>query len=85
MLIGPNDLAISYGIPGELKNPILEKAIGIVAGAARNHGKIFGMHGPDSLTERWIGEGLTLVMSSLDIAMISNAMAAVAAKYTERA
>ena len=81
LLIGPNDLAISYGIPGQLDSQTLDTAIGKVADAAKKHGKIFGMHAPDSLTQRWIPEGLTLIMSSLDIAMLTAGMKGVAEKY----
>ena len=81
LLIGPNDLAISYGIPGQLDSPVLDEAIGKVAAAAQKHGKIFGMHGPDPLTQRWIPEGLTLIMSSLDIAMLTGGMKSIAEKY----
>ena len=70
LLIGPNDLAISLGVAGQMGSPVLEQAIGKVAEAASKHGKIFGMHGPDSLLERWIPEGLTLVMSALDNSML---------------
>lgn len=81
LLIGPNDLAISYGIPGQLESPVIEKAIGTVAAAAKKHGKIFGMHGPDSLIERWVPEGLRLIMSSLDIAMLTAGLRGVVEKY----
>ena len=81
LLIGPNDLAISYGVPGQLDSPIVEEAIGKVAVAVRKHAKIFGMHGPDQLTQRWIAEGLTLIMSSLDIAMLAGGMKGVVEKY----
>lgn len=81
LLIGPNDLAISYDIPGQLESAILGEAIGKVAAAAAAHDKIFGMHGPDSLLERWIPEGLRLIMSSLDLAMLTSGMKAIASRY----
>jgi len=40
--------------------------MGEVAVAAKKHGKVFGMHGPDALLERWLPKGLTLVMSNAD-------------------
>ena len=81
LLIGPNDLAVSYGIPGQLDSAVLEEAIGKVAAAARKSGKVFGMHGPDALTQRWISDGLSLIMSSLDIAILTSGMKGIVEKY----
>jgi 2-keto-3-deoxy-L-rhamnonate aldolase RhmA len=81
LLIGPNDLAISLGCAGNLMGDALEKAIGKVAEAAKKHGKIFGLHAPDGLLERWIPRGCTLVMSNLDISILGAGMKAIAQKY----
>jgi 4-hydroxy-2-oxoheptanedioate aldolase len=83
LLIGPNDLAISLGYPGDLMNKAVTGAITKVAESARKHGKIFGMHGPDPLTEMFIPHGLGLLMSGLDHGMLLNGMKAVAAKWGE--
>jgi 4-hydroxy-2-oxoheptanedioate aldolase len=82
LLIGPNDLAISIGVAGDLMGPALDQAIGKVAAAARKHGKIFGMHGPDGLNERWLPKGLNLVMSNLDTNIINAGLKAISLKYT---
>jgi 4-hydroxy-2-oxoheptanedioate aldolase len=82
LLIGPNDLAISIGSCGDLMGPALDQAIGKVAEAARKHNKIFGMHGPDGLLERWIPKGLTLVMSNLDTNILAAGLKAISLKYT---
>ena len=81
LLIGPNDLAISMGCAGDLLGEILDKAIGKVAAAAKKHGKIFGMHGPDPLTERWVSKGLTLVMSNVDINILTAGLKTIWQKY----
>lgn len=81
LLIGPNDLAISLGCAGNLMGDALEKAIGKVAEAAKKHGKIFGLHAPDGLLERWIPRGCTLVMNSLDIGILAAGMKAIAQKF----
>ena len=81
LLIGPNDLAISYGVAGQLDSDTVQDAIGKVAEACRKHGKAFGMHGPDTLTERWIPEGLSLIMSSIDISMLAASMKTIVEKY----
>ena len=82
LLIGPNDLAISLGAAGDLMGPVLDQAIGKVAEAAKKHGKIFGMHGPDGLTDRWLPKGLTLVMSNLDTNIVNAGLKAISLKYT---
>jgi len=81
LLIGPNDLAISMGCAGDLMGETLDKAVGKVAAAAKKHNKIFGMHGPDSLLDRWLPKGLTLVMSSLDANILANGLKAISQKY----
>jgi 2-keto-3-deoxy-L-rhamnonate aldolase RhmA len=81
VLIGPNDLAISMGCAGDFLGDAMEKAIGKVAAAAKKHGKIFGMHGPDPLTERWLSRGLTLVMISQDTSILTAGMKTICRKY----
>lgn len=81
LLIGPNDLAISLGCAGDLMGDALDKAIGKVAATAKKHGKIFGLHAPDGLLERWIPRGCTLVMSNLDASILSAGMKAISQRY----
>ena len=81
LLVGPNDLAVSLGIPGQLESAELDDAIGKVAGAAKKHGKVFGIHGSDALLSRWIPEGLSMIMSSLDINFITNGIKSVVEKF----
>jgi len=81
LLIGPNDLAISMGCAGDFLGDTMDKAIGKVAAAAKTHGKIFGMHGSDGLTERWLSRGLTLVMSNQDTAILTAGLKAISQKY----
>jgi 2-keto-3-deoxy-L-rhamnonate aldolase RhmA len=84
LLIGPNDLAVSLGHAGDLQNPEVLAAIDRVARAAERHGRIFGMHGPDALMERYLDRGLRLIMSGLDINMLLAAMGEIAAKWKDR-
>jgi len=81
LLIGPNDLAISLGCAGDLMGAALDKAIGKVAAAAKKHGKIFGLHAPDGLLERWIPRGCTLVMSNVDINILTAGLKTIWQKY----
>jgi len=81
LLIGPNDLSISIGCAGDFLGDTMEKAIGKVAAAAKKHGKIFGLHGPDPLTEHWLPRGLTLVMSNLDTNILAAGLKTICQKY----
>jgi 2-keto-3-deoxy-L-rhamnonate aldolase RhmA len=83
LLIGPNDLSVSLGYTGDVQNPAVLEAIDRVAEAARTHGKIFGIHGPDALMERYLSEGLRLIMSKLDINMLLGAMGEIAARWKD--
>ena len=81
LLIGPNDLANSLGCPGDISSDVVGEAIAKVAEAARKHKKIFGMHSGDALLEKWIPEGLTLIMNKLDIDILIAGMRSIAQKY----
>lgn len=65
LLIGPNDLSLSLGIPGDLYNPIEIEAIGHVAAACKKHKKAFGLHAPAKLLEMFIND-MALVMFQTD-------------------
>jgi 2-keto-3-deoxy-L-rhamnonate aldolase RhmA len=78
LLIGPADLSISLGVPGEFNHPKMDEAIGKVADAAKKHGKAFGMHAGEALLRKWIPRGLNLRMSLMDINMLLKAMGEVA-------
>ncbi len=77
LLIGPLDLSVSLGVPGDLLSPTVRGAIGRVCDAAGAHGKVFGIHGPESLLEEWLPRGLRLVMHSLDLTMLAAGMAGI--------
>lgn len=71
LLIGPNDLAVSLGKPGETSCDEMADAIEQVGKATLAAGKIFGMHAGTALLERWIGQGMTLLMNDLDDKILS--------------
>ena len=78
LLIGPNDLAVSLGCPGNLDTPEEAEAIASVAEAAQRNGKIFGMHASAAMLSRWAGKGLRLVMHSLDSEILAQGLKAAA-------
>lgn len=71
LLIGPNDLSISLGIPGDLMNPIELDAIAKVAAACKKHGKSFGLHAGPPMHEHFKADE-TFMMLSTDLDILSN-------------
>lgn len=67
LVVGPNDLAVSLGVPGELTAPPVDEAIARIADAAARHGRIFGMHAGTDMLGRWIDRNMTLLLNSMDI------------------
>jgi 2-keto-3-deoxy-L-rhamnonate aldolase RhmA len=65
LLIGPNDLSLSLGIPGDMMNPLELEAIAQVAAACKKHRKYFGMHAGPALIGKF-GSDLDVVMSLTD-------------------
>ncbi len=67
LLIGPNDLSLSLGTPEDMNSELMQTAVTKIAKAAKNNGKILGMHADAAMLERWIPHGVRLIMHSLDI------------------
>ena len=76
LLIGPNDLSISLGVPGDLMNQIELDAIAKVAAACRKHDKFFGLHAGAALLEKFAKE-LNLVMSLGDLDLLAQGLSGV--------
>jgi 2-keto-3-deoxy-L-rhamnonate aldolase RhmA len=70
LLVGPNDLSVSLGIPGDLFNPIETEAIKHVADACKKHGKFFGLHAAPKMLQQFI-DSLNIVMMLSDIDFLS--------------
>jgi len=70
LLIGPNDLSISLGIPGDLMNPIELEAIAKVAAACKKHGKSFGLHAGAKMHEIFKNDE-TFMMLSTDLDLLA--------------
>lgn len=71
LLIGPNDLSLSLGIPGDLFNKIELEAIAHVGEACKKYKKAFGMHAGAKLLERFIDD-LTLIMMQSDTDVLTS-------------
>lgn len=73
VIIGPNDLSISLGVPGEFTSEKVVSAIRKVADACRRHGKAFGIHGPEVLQEMF-ADDINLCMHTTDVDLLRSAM-----------
>lgn len=76
LLIGPNDLSVSLGIPGDFQNPLELNAIKTVAAACKKHNKAFGLHAGETLLKQF-ADDLTLVMNSMDTDILASGLAKV--------
>lgn len=84
LFIGPNDLSVALGIPGDLMNPTELEAIAKVAGAAKRHGKLFSIATGRALCEKFARE-LDAYVIGADSAMLFSAMKNVRATVDELA
>ncbi len=73
LIVGPNDLSITLGIPGKVTDGKEIEAIRKVAAACRKYGKAFGIHGPDSL-QRMFADEINLVIYSTDADVMRKGM-----------
>ena len=76
LLIGPNDLSLSLGIPGDMMNPIELEAIEKVIQACKKHGKAFGIHSGAQLLQKF-AKDLNIVMCSGDIDFLTQGFSSV--------
>ncbi len=74
LLVGPNDLALSLGVPGDLLHPKLQDAYKHVAQVANRHGIAGGLHPGDlKVVECGCTAGMRCLMYSSDIRMLLGA------------
>jgi 2-keto-3-deoxy-L-rhamnonate aldolase RhmA len=67
IFIGPNDLSISMGIPGQYTSPEFETAVKRVISICDSRGIAVAIHLFDTeLTEKWIKEGARFVLHTMD-------------------
>ncbi len=73
-LIGPEDLSVSMGVPGDTSHPLVEEAIEKVMEAANRHNVVPAIHmgGAEPLIG-WLGKGMRMVMYSSDLGFIMEA------------
>lgn len=77
LLVGPGDLSLSLGHPGEPGHPEVVQSIGKVMHAAREHGLGAGIHcGRLEDLLYWKSRGMNMLMWSSPLYMVYNASAA---------
>ena len=72
--MGPEDLSVSMGIPGETSHPRIVEAVETVIEAAQRHNVIPGIHvfEVDDI-EKWVGKGMRFYLYSSDLSLIMEA------------
>jgi 2-keto-3-deoxy-L-rhamnonate aldolase RhmA len=74
LLIGPNDLSISMGIPGEYERDEFRDAVGSIVDACQSHGVAVGTLGMSGeLMKPWYDLGFRFLLCNTDTNMISEA------------
>jgi 2-dehydro-3-deoxyglucarate aldolase/4-hydroxy-2-oxoheptanedioate aldolase len=75
-VVGPCDLSISLGCPGEFRHPRMEEALEHVAAVCRKKGVSSGAHFPSvELWTRWYAQGMRFVLCSTASAILRQAAA----------
>ena len=73
-LIGPEDLSVSLGRPGETSHPIVIEAIETVIAAAARHNVVAGIHmGSVERLQGWMARGMRMIMYSSDLGFLMEA------------
>jgi 4-hydroxy-2-oxoheptanedioate aldolase len=75
VLIGTNDLAAEYGVPGDFGHPKIVAAYETVIAACKKHNKWPGMGGvrDDKLVKQYIGMGIRLILAGAEISILMGA------------
>jgi 2-keto-3-deoxy-L-rhamnonate aldolase RhmA len=76
VFVGPFDLSVSMGIPGEINHPREIEAIEIVISACKMHNKVSGILMFDqNMLKSWIEKGVRFAAYSSDITLLADAAA----------
>lgn len=71
VMVGPVDLSISLGIPGEFKNPLLIEAVERVIDSCRRHGVAPGIQNRDlAVAKFWRERGMLFLGCSSEVMML---------------
>lgn len=71
-IVGPNDLSVALGLPGQFGHAEVGKRIDMVAEACRRHGKHFGIFvNTTEDAEHYMEEGASLILYSAEVYMLA--------------
>lgn len=75
-LIGPEDLSVSLGVPGQTRHPSVVEAVETVIASANRHKVVAGIHmgGVEPLVG-WMAKGMRMIMYSSDLGFLMEASA----------
>lgn len=74
-LIGPNDLALSLGVPNDHQNPAVKAAVEKVIASAKAHGVYSGGHASQAALKAWASLGMQVLVYSNDLDFLARASA----------
>ncbi len=84
LFVGPADLSLGYGAPGQLRHPRVEKAIDLVADACARHGKAAGTPAIDAEdTRRLLDRGYRFFTTSADYRFVRNGLLETRSAFSE--
>jgi 2-keto-3-deoxy-L-rhamnonate aldolase RhmA len=70
-LVGPTDLSLALGVPGQLEGPVLERAIEQVMAACARHGIVPAIHTNDvGMTAAWARRGMRMVSIASEVGLL---------------
>jgi 2-dehydro-3-deoxyglucarate aldolase/4-hydroxy-2-oxoheptanedioate aldolase len=73
-LIGPNDLAIALGVPGQMEHPALVEAIAQTIEACQRNNVCPAIHlGDPKLAAAWAGRGMRMISTGSEVSFIQRA------------
>lgn len=73
IFLGLNDLSYGYGVPGQLRAPIMQDAVAKVMRAAKKHGIAVGGPGGAADIQRMIREGFRFIQGPSDLSLLQSA------------
>ncbi len=86
VLIGPADLSISLGVPGEFQHPLMVETIEAVRNACVRHGIAPGVHmRSPALAKFWIEHGMLFVSCGNEVSFLQERTSEVAAQLRSSA
>ncbi len=80
-IIGPNDLSVSLGIPGQHMHPLEEAAIHTVAEACKKHKKLFTVHCKPNVMSYYKND-ISFIMMGTEMDLIKSGFESIV-KFTE--